>query len=69
MKGGVLGYGLILGVLITGAFVIIYTTQAQPVTATVATTEGMLTSFGNFNHFFLRTFNQSIEFISQRSAY
>ncbi len=69
MKGGVLGYGAILAIIITGAFVLIHSQQMAPVSATVATTEGMLTSFGNFNHFFLRTFNQSIEFISQRSAY
>ncbi len=69
MKGGVLGYGAIIAVLITGSLVLIHIAQVDPVTAEVATTEGMLTSFGNFNHLFLRTFNQSIEFISQRSAY
>jgi hypothetical protein len=69
MKGGILGYVSILAILIAGTAVIIFTTQAGPVEEIVATKEGMLASSGNFNYFLLKVFDQSVEFISQRTAY
>jgi len=69
MKSSLLGYFGIAAILIVGIFVMSYVSPAKEVSTSIATKEGILTSFGNFNHFFLKTFNQSVEFISQRSAY
>ncbi len=69
MKGSILGFGSIAIILILGAYVIVHVTSQGPYEDYVATREGELASFGNFNNFFLKTFNQSVEFISQRVAY
>jgi len=69
MKGGILGCGAILGILIIGSFVIIFMTQTGPLSAAVATKEGQMISFGNYVHLFVKNFNQSINFISQKAAY
>jgi hypothetical protein len=69
MKGGILGYGAILAVLLTGTFVIIFITKTGPLSATVATKEGEIISFGNSIVMLTRILDTSIEFISQRTAY
>ncbi len=69
MKGSLLGLGLTAIILILSSAVIIYATIQKPYEDYVATREGELASFGNFNNFFLKTFNQSVGFISQRVAF
>jgi hypothetical protein len=69
MKGSVLGFGSIAIILVLSIYVIVYSTMQRPYEDYVATREGELVSFGNFNNFFLKTFNQSVEFISKRVAY
>ncbi len=69
MKGSLLGLGSIAIILILSGAVIIYATIQKPYDDYVATREGELASFGNFNNFFLKTFNQSVEFITQRVAF
>ena len=69
MKGQALGYGAILVILVIGAAIMIYVTQTGESEQTIATGEGRLITFENYNALLLRTFDQGIEFISQRAAY
>jgi len=69
MKGAVIGYGMILGILLVTSFVAIYITRTGDVRREIVTTEGKIISFINEAELLVKTFNQSIEFVSQRAAY
>jgi hypothetical protein len=69
MKGSMLGYGAILAILVVGSFVIIFITGAETEKAVLSSREGQLISFGNYGHFLVKMLDQSVYFISQRSAY
>jgi len=69
MKGGLFGYAAIVILLIAGTAAILNIAKTATVTVDVVTQEGILTSFENFNYFLLKSYKQSIEFISQKTAY
>ena len=65
-----LGYGGILLMLIIFSITVVYIVGgAEPVNRSIVTLEGKLISFENFANMFIKMFDQSIEFISQRSSY
>jgi hypothetical protein len=70
MKASALAYGGILLILIISSITIVYIIGGvEPVSRSVITTEGKLLYFGNEVNIFIKMFDQSIEFISQRAAY
>lgn len=70
MKASALGYGGILLMLIIFSIVVIFIIGgAEPVNRSIVTLEGKLISFENFANMFIKMFDQSIEFVSQRAAY
>lgn len=69
MKGSAIAYGGILVILIITSFVFIHMASAPPIRRGIVTVEGKLISFVNEAELLIKTFDQSIEFISQRSAY
>jgi len=69
MKGLALAFGSILGILIITSVVILYITATGEVKRGIVTAEGKIISFVNEAEIFTKTFDQSIEFISQRAAY
>jgi len=69
MKGSAIAYGGILVILIITSFVFIYMTAAGPIERVIVTQEGKMISFVNQAELLIKTFNQSIHFISQRAAY
>ncbi len=69
MKGSALAYGGVLLMLVMLSLFIAYITSVSDVRRDVVTIEGKLLSFANYVHLLLKTFDQSVEFISQRAAY
>jgi hypothetical protein len=69
MKGSAIGYGGILAMLIITTFVFMYITAKPPIERYVITSEGALMNFANEAEMLIKTFDTSVEFISQRSAY
>ena len=69
MKGSMIGFGAILAILIVGSFVIIFLTESKTQEASLSSREGQLISFGNYGHFLVKMLDQSIYFISQKTAY
>lgn len=70
MKASVIAYGGILIMLIITSLVTVYIIGgAEPVRRNIVTQEGSLISFVNNANIFEKSFDQSVEFISQRAAY
>jgi len=70
MKASAIAYGGILLILIISSLTIVYIIGGQePVNRNVVSVEGKLMSFADEADLISKTFNQSIEFISQRAAY
>ena len=68
-KGSALAYSGILAMLLMATFVFIYMAYKDPITASIISSEGKLISFVNNAELLLKTFDTSVEFISQRAAY
>lgn len=70
MKASAIAYGGILLILIITSLVAVYIIgTAEPINRRVITIEGSLLSFADYADLVTKTFNTSIEFISQRAAY
>jgi len=70
MKASAIAYGGILVILIITSLVTVYIIGgAEPVSRNIVSIEGRLMSFADEADILTKTFNQSIEFISQRAAY
>jgi hypothetical protein len=69
MKSQLLGFGSILVILIIGTVILTFITRSGQVDQSVVTGEGNLITFENYNILLIKTFEKSIEFISQRAAY
>jgi cysteine-rich repeat protein len=69
MKASMLGFTGIVAILIIGAFIFFFINQREPQDAMVVSREGELSSFENFNYLFLKNYNESMVFISQKAAY
>jgi len=70
MKASAIAYGGILLILMITSLTIVYIIGGvEPVKRTIASVEGKLISFANEADILIKTFDTSIEFISQRSAF
>jgi cysteine-rich repeat protein len=70
MKAIALGYGGILIIFLVTTITVMYIIGAsEPVNRTIVTVEGKLMSFENNVNNFIKSYDQSITFISQRAAY
>jgi hypothetical protein len=69
MKGQAWTYAEILIVLILSSIALVKINATGEVRRAIASSEGKLINFENYAELLIKTFNQSIEFISQRAAY
>ena len=69
MKGSATAFGGILAVLLIAAFCVGYIIGQGNVSGGIAIIEGNSIAFANKAFFLMKNFNQSIEFLSQRTAY
>lgn len=69
MKGQIIAYGGTILMFVLASLVLIKVSATGDVSRTVITTEGKTISFVNYVEFTLKSFNTSIPFTTQRSAY